>query len=159
MNYLKISLGIFVALAASRFVPHPPNFTSLIALSFYVPVFLGIRFIPAVLLSFALTDIFLGFHNTTLFTWGSVLVIGLISTYFSKNLIQRLTGTLFCAFIFYIITNFGVWSSGYYGYTLSGLFTCYLMAIPFFGYTMLSTVIFSMLIETLYKFKYLVIKY
>jgi len=159
MNYLKISLGIFVALAASRFVPHPPNFTSLIALSFYVPVFLGIRFIPAVLLSFALTDIFLGFHNTTLFTWGCVLVIGLISTYFSKNLIQRLTGTLFCAFIFYIITNFGVWSNGYYGYTLSGLFTCYLMAIPFFGYTMLSTVIFSMLIETLYKFKYLVIKY
>ena len=37
MNYLKISLGILLALAASRFVPHPPNFTSLMALSFYVP--------------------------------------------------------------------------------------------------------------------------
>ena len=38
--------GIFLALAISRFIPHPPNFTSLIALSFYVPVFLGITYIP-----------------------------------------------------------------------------------------------------------------
>ena len=41
MNYLKISIGIFLALAASRFIPHPPNFTSLLALSFYVPAFIG----------------------------------------------------------------------------------------------------------------------
>ena len=61
MNYLKISLGIFVALAASRFIPHPPNFTSLLALSFYVPVIFGIRFIPAILICFAITDYFIGF--------------------------------------------------------------------------------------------------
>ena len=52
MNYLKISLGIFVALAASRFIPHPPNFTSLIALSFYIPAILGTRFLPALVVSF-----------------------------------------------------------------------------------------------------------
>ena len=34
MNYLKITFGIVIALSASRFIPHPPNFTSLIALSF-----------------------------------------------------------------------------------------------------------------------------
>ena len=43
MNYFKISFGIFIALAASRFVPHPPNFTSLMALSFYIPALLGVR--------------------------------------------------------------------------------------------------------------------
>ena len=74
MSYLKITLGIFIILAASRFVPHPPNFTSLIALSFYVPAVLGRKFIPAILLSFFITDLFLGFHNITLFTWGSVLI-------------------------------------------------------------------------------------
>ena len=84
MNYIKITIGIFLALAASRFIPHPPNFTSLIALSFYVPVILGRKFIPAVLFSFFVTDIFLGFHNIVLFTWGSVLFIGLISKYFLK---------------------------------------------------------------------------
>ena len=75
MTYLKFSLGILLVLAASRFIPHPPNFTSLLALSFYVPVLLGIRYIPALIACFVLTDLVLGFHNTILFTWGSVLVI------------------------------------------------------------------------------------
>ena len=51
-------------LSASRFVPHPPNFTSLLALSFYVPVLFGRKFIPVVILSFLLTDLIIGFHNT-----------------------------------------------------------------------------------------------
>ena len=55
MNYLKFTIGIFLVLAASRFIPHPPNFTSLIALSFYVPAFLGIRYIPALIFSFVIT--------------------------------------------------------------------------------------------------------
>ena len=42
MSYLKTSVGIFIALAVSRFIPHPPNFTSLIALAFYVPVIFGV---------------------------------------------------------------------------------------------------------------------
>ena len=82
MNYFKISLGIFLALTASRFIPHPPNFTSLIALSFYVPALLGIRFLPVLIISFVISDYFIGFHSVTLFTWGSILVIGLISKYF-----------------------------------------------------------------------------
>ena len=47
MKYFKISLGIFCALAASRFIPHPPNFTSLLALSFYVPAASILAMIPA----------------------------------------------------------------------------------------------------------------
>jgi len=42
VNYLKILLGIFATLAASRFIPHTPNFTSLLALSFYKPFILEI---------------------------------------------------------------------------------------------------------------------
>ena len=57
MNYLKVSTGIFLVLAASRFIPHPPNFTSLLALSFYVPALLGIRYLPALIISFVITDI------------------------------------------------------------------------------------------------------
>ena len=159
MNYLKISLGIFIALAASRFVPHPPNFTSLIALSFYVPAMLGIRFIPMVIISFVLTDLIIGLHSTTFFTWGSVLVIGLLSNYFSKNILKRISGALLGAVLFYIISNFGVWINGSYGYSFEGLITCYTLAIPFFGYTLISTLIFSTIIEAVYKSKYLIIKY
>ena len=155
MNYIKITFGIFLALAASRFIPHPPNFTSLIALSFYVPAILGTRFIPSLILSFALTDLILGFHSTILFTWGSVMLIGFISTYFSKGILSRLSGAIISALIFFIITNFGVWTSGTYGYDLKGLIICYTMAIPFFAHTLISTVVFSSIIEGVYKIKFM----
>ena len=152
MNYIKISLGIFLALAASRFIPHPPNFTSLVALSFYVPALLGKRFLPPLILSFVVTDIFIGFHSTLFFTWGSVIVISLISKYFTFSILRRFTGVLFGACIFYLLTNFGWWIGGNYGYTLNGLFNCYVLALPFFGYTLVSSIIFSVIIETIYKF-------
>ncbi|MDC0426651.1 hypothetical protein OAM08_01545 [Pelagibacteraceae bacterium] len=147
-----IFLGIFLSLAASRFIPHPPNFTSLIALSFYVPVLLGARFIPALLISFAITDLIIGYHTGTHWTWGSVLLIGLLSPYFNKSLSWRLSGALLGAFIFFAVTNFGVWASGMYGLTTKGLYTCYILAIPFFSYSLISTLLFSLIIESFYKF-------
>tara|TARA_Y100000590_G_scaffold406407_1_gene495581 strand:- start:487 stop:975 length:489 start_codon:yes stop_codon:yes gene_type:complete len=149
VKYLKISIGIFLALAASRFVPHPPNFTSLLALSFYVPAILGLRYIPALILSFAITDLFIGFHGLALFTWGSVIFIGLISKFFLVNRKNRIFGCLLSVLIFFVITNFGVWSLGSYGYTLNGLITCYTLALPFLGNTLISTIIFAIIIEIL----------
>ena len=69
----------------SRFIPHPPNFTSMLALSFYVPALLGLRYLPALLISFVITDLFIGYHFGTHWTWGSVLIIGLMSKYFVKS--------------------------------------------------------------------------
>ena len=148
MNYLKISIGIFLTLAASRFIPHPPNFTSLLALSFYIPALLGVRYLPALLVSFILTDLVIGFHGVTLFTWGSVIVIGFMSKFFVTNMKTRISGSLFGACLFFIITNFGVWSLGSYGYTAAGLLTSYTLAIPFFAYSVISTIILSVVIET-----------
>ena len=153
MNYLKISLGIFIVLAVSRFIPHPPNFTSLIALSFYIPAILGLKFIPALILSFFLTDLIIGFHSTIFFTWGSVIFIGLISKFFKLSISNRITGSLFGALLFFLITNFGVWSLGSYGYTLNGLIACYTLALPFLGNSLISTIIFSSIIEILIKRK------
>ena len=155
MNYLKVSTGIFLVLAASRFIPHPPNFTSLLALSFYVPAILGIRFLPALIISFFITDLIIGFHGTALFTWGSVILIGLLSKFFISNTITRISGALIGASLFFVITNFGVWSLGFYGYTIEGLITCYTLAIPFFGNTIVGTIIFSSIIEVFLKRKML----
>jgi hypothetical protein len=153
MNYLKITLYIFLALAASRFIPHPPNFTSLIALSFYVPALFGIRYIPSLILSFIVTDLIIGFHGVTFFTWGSVIVIGLMSKYFLKNMTTRIIGALSGALIFFIISNFGVWSLGSYGYNVNGFIICYTAAIPFFAYSLISTLMFASIIEGVIKFR------
>ena len=147
MNYLKISTGIFLILAASRFIPHPPNFTSLIALSFYIPAIFGIRFIPVLIFSFFLKDLIIGFHSTIFFTWGSVIFIGLISKFFIFSIGNRITGSLLGALLFFLITNFGVWSIGLYGYSFEGLIVCYTLAIPFFVQTIVSTLIYAFIFE------------
>ena len=153
MKFFRLSLIIFAILSFSRFIPHPPNFTSLIALSFYVPAIFGVRYISIVILSFAITDLYFGFHSTILFTWGSVILIGLISNYFNVSILKRVFGSLTGAFLFFLLSNFGVWVSGYYGLTLEGLIVCYIMAIPFFGYTLISTIFFSVIFETIIFFK------
>ena len=146
-NYLKVSIGVLIALSASRFIPHPPNFTSLLALSFYIPAVFGIRYIPIVVFALLFTDIIIGFHSTMIFTSGSVILIGLISKYFNKSIIFRISGAFVGAVIFFVLSNFGVWLGGSYGYDLNGLLSCYILAIPFFTNTVLSTVFFSILIE------------
>lgn len=152
MNLIKISLSIFLALAVTRFIPHPPNFTSLVALSFYVPAIFGLRYVWIVLASFLITDLIIGLHSTLIFTWGSVLTISLISKYFNNTINLRISGALLGALIFFIFSNFGVWALGGYGYTLEGIIACYTLALPFFGYTAISTIIFSVIIETIYLF-------
>ena len=147
MKYFKISIGIFIALAASRFIPHPPNFTSLLALSFYIPAVFGIRYIPVVVFALLFTDLIIGFHSTMIFTSGSIILIGLISKYFNKSIMFRISGAFVGAVIFFVLSNFGVWLGGSYGYDLNGLLSCYILAIPFFTNTVLSTVFFSILIE------------
>tara|TARA_B110000196_G_scaffold267344_1_gene240977 strand:- start:1151 stop:1648 length:498 start_codon:yes stop_codon:yes gene_type:complete len=159
MNYIKISIGVLLALSASRFIPHPPNFTSLLALSFYIPAILGIRFIPALIVSFAITDLIIGFHGVTLFTWGSIILIGFLSKFFISSLTSRISGALIGVGLFFLITNFGIWSLGSYGYTLEGLIVCYTLALPFLGNSLVSTLIFSSIIEIILNQKMFIRKF
>ena len=80
-----------------------------------------------------------------------VLGVGFVSSYFTKDLILRLVGVISAAVIFFLITNFGVWTSGMYGYTFQGLLNCFVLAIPFFTFTLISTLIYSVIIETFFK--------
>ena len=153
MNKFKICFGIFIALAISRFVPHPPNFTSLISLSFYVPVIFGSRYLVVLLISFAITDLIIGFHSSVFFTWGSVLIIGLNAKYFTTTIILRIIGALSGTIVFYLVTNFGVWFGGMYSQNFEGLIESYIMGLPFFGYSLISTFLFSAVIESVMKFK------
>ena len=107
MNYLKTSIGIFILLAVSRFIPHPPNFTNLLTLSFYVPLFLGISFIPIIIFSFLVTDLYFGFHSSLFFTWGSVALIGYLSVYFKSSTAKRFLGVSSAAILFFIVSKIG----------------------------------------------------
>ena len=61
----------------------------------------------------------------------------------------RIFGALLGAVIFFVLTNFGVWLNGFYGYTIDGLINCYILAIPFFSYSIISTLFFQRLLKLL----------
>ena len=81
-----------------------------------------------------------------------VIVIGYMSVYFRGTIKDRVKGVVTSLITFYIISNFGVWLSGMYTYDITGLINCYVMAIPFFGNTILSTIIYTSMIEMLLKY-------
>ena len=55
------------------------------------------------------------------------------------------------AFIFFIVTNFGAWVTGMYDYNLE-IDHELCNGHTFFGYSVISTLILSVFIETIYKF-------
>jgi hypothetical protein len=117
----------------------------------------------------AISDIFIGNTNIFIFTWSAYLVLGYLS--YLSNLghlrglakILAATGLGISASIwFYLWTNFGVWlldSWGMYPKTLSGLISCYIMAIPFLKYNLVGNLVFVpstfILTEALYAYNHL----
>jgi Family of unknown function (DUF6580) len=134
MNFIVAVLLILFA-AFSRLIPHPANFTPIAAIALFSGVYLDKKYfiiIPSA--AMLLSDIFLGFHSTMIWVYGSFAIIALLGLWLKshKNVGYIFGTTLVSSVIFFIVTNFGVWLSGYYGYSFSGFAECYIMAIPFF---------------------------
>ncbi len=148
-NRTRIFLAIvLIALAvATRFLPHPPNFTAVGAAALFAGVLFPKKwgmFLP--LLAMVISDIFLGFHRTILFTWGSMALVGLIGVYVRKyfSTASVIAGSLFASIQFFIITNFGVWLvEQMYPHTVGGLLLCYTRGLPFFRNTLLGDMLYT----------------
>ena len=152
--YLPVSL--ILILSFSRLIPHPWNFTPILATGifsgFYFRKFYLSLFI--VIFSMFLADLYLGFHNTMFFTYISLTVAVVLGIYikhfkFNEILISGLLSSVF----FFIITNFGAWLTlEMYEKNLSGLMSSYILAIPFFHNTLISTFLYLIVIKLLFDF-------
>ena len=143
-NFILIS---FLSIFITRFIPHPPNFTSTIAIIFYLPALFGYKFLAVAFTAFIISDLIIGMHHLIFFTWGSLLIIGLLSRHLN-NYYYRIFGIIFSCFLFFIITNFGFWLlSDIYSKDYEGLLTCYFMALPFLQNSLLGSLIVSIVIE------------
>ena len=98
------------------------------------------------LISMILSDLIIGFYSNYFLVYFSMLLIVVIFSKINKNINFKnlfLYG-ISSSLIFFIITNFGVWAFGsLYEKNLTGLISCYILAIPFFTNTVLSTVFYS----------------
>ena len=95
------------------------------------------------------SDFLIGFHTQMLTVYFSYLIIValgfLLSTYASRLKIAGFA--LLGSFIFYAISNFGVWYAGtLYPLTAAGLVDCYVRAIPFYRNQLISDVVSALAI-------------
>jgi len=146
LNNSQIFILITI-LVASRLIPHPSNFTPIIAAAIISGTIFK-NFYLAVLslfLSMLISDLYLDFHDTIFYTYFALFVIILLFRMRMQkiNAINTLVYGFIGSTIFFLISNFGVWlSEGLYSKDIKGLIECYYLAIPFFGNTLLSTFFF-----------------
>ena len=147
MNKIFI-LIIIVLAAATRLIPHPPNFTPIIAMGLFGGAYIHNRSLAVIVPIGAmfLADLFLGFHSTIYFVYGSLLLVTMLGMILIKKIKMKncTIAALSSSFLFFIITNFGVWlTSSYYPKNIEGILACYTMALPFLGNTLAGTLIYS----------------
>ena len=141
-------ISLILLLAFSRLIPHPPNFTPIIAvaiMSGFLFKNINLSFV-VLIISMLLADVFVGFYQNMFFVYLSLFLITFIFFNIANkiNFKNLFVFGFFGSLIFYLISNFGVWATGVlYEKNLNGLINCYFLAIPFFKNTLFSTIIFS----------------
>ena len=142
------ALIIIFILAFSRIIPHPPNFTPMLGMA----VFAGTVFDKKVfsflipLLAMILSDLFLGLHSGIFIVYLAICLNVVIGIYLiNKIRYSKILGSLIAgSLVFFIVTNFAVWLySGMYPYNFDGLLSCYIMALPFFQNTIISSILYG----------------
>jgi hypothetical protein len=158
MRTILIGSMIILVAALSRLLPHPVNFTPIAAMALAGGVYLDKRI--ALILPLAalfISDLFIGFHNTILFVYGSIVLIGFLGLWLKshKKLLPVVGTTLLSSILFFVVTNFGVWFTGggwSYAKSWQGLVECYTIAIPFFRNTIAGDMIYTFVLFGLFEF-------
>ena len=160
MNYIIFAIFLILGIVF-RIIPHAPNFTPMLSIALLSGYYIKSRY--SILLPIAIllgSDILLGGNPMAHWVYLSIVAIILLGYLVKNNAKNILLNSVLSSFIFFLVTNFGVWITGGYAYNFSGLIQCYIMAIPFFKNTLISTVFFSMFIYCLhYLINSMLIKY
>lgn len=139
--------AILVA-ALSRLLPHPPNFSPVVAMALFGGAVLMDRRLALIapLAAMLLADVVLGFHSTMIFVYlAMVLVVVAGRMLGARRGVLTLAGAGFGgALVFFVLTNAGVWwVQGMYSRDFAGLLACYTAALPFFHNTLLATLLYG----------------
>jgi hypothetical protein len=152
---LIVSLLVLAA-ALTRLLPHPLNFSPIGAMALFGGCYISNKRLALLLpvTAMLISDIMLelingtGFHPTILWVYGSFIAITCIG-FFLRGREQRQTimvASLTGSVLFFFITNFGQWATGYYGYGQGSLTTSFVQAIPFFRGTVLGDLFYNLVL-------------
>ncbi len=143
-----VLITVIVAAAASRLIPHPPNFTPIAAMALVAGAYSRSVWhaflIP--LSAMVLSDLLIGWHPLVPVVYASFALIAGIGMWLrGRKTVGRLAVAVGASSLtFFLITNFAVWAAGsMYPKSLAGLVAAYVAALPFFRNTVLGDVCYS----------------
>jgi len=146
--------GLIILAAASRLLPHWPNFTALAAMGLFAGSRLADKRLAFLLPLVALwvSDVILNnliyaayVDRLTLVYPGMLWVYAAVAAVVALGMgmlhrlsIMRVAGAaVLASAVFFLVSNFGVWLTGaLYPLNASGLLAAYVAALPFFGNTL-----------------------
>jgi hypothetical protein len=138
MKQLKNNLVSALGVLAIRIVKIlPANFTPLGSFGFFSsqPIFY--------FMSIILFDYFFGgFYSGQAWVYLAFTIYPILGYLSHGQVKKQLFFIPLASFLFFLISNFGVWLN-WYPKNLQGLWQCYILALPFYGRTLLGDLVFA----------------
>lgn len=150
---ITVSLMVAIA-AATRFLPHPPNFTAIGGMALFGAATLSNKKLALIvpIMAMLVSDLFIpnGFDLAVYTAFIVIAAMGLLLRN-KKGPMPVIAGSIAASVIFFVISNFAVWASqAMYSKNAIGLMTCFEAAIPFFPNTLAGDLFFSSLLFSSY---------
>jgi len=141
LYHTLLALILIVIAAALRIAPHPWNFTPVGAMALFSGAILKDRRLAFLfpLLALFVGDIFIGLYKIIPIIYASFLISVAIGLWLrGHRTVARISlATLLGAIQFFLVSNFAFWQfMNTYPHDASGLFACYVAAIPLFWNTL-----------------------
>lgn len=154
MRSLITFFAVVGLILISRWIPHPANFTALIAMAIFSGSYWAnrsVRFV-APLLAMVISDLVFGFYPGIEVNYLAVAMCVLLAPTLEAPLTTILGRSAVASVVFFVVSNLGVWMfAGLYPQTVDGLKTCFVMAIPFYPALLSSALFYSTLCFAVYR--------
>lgn len=162
-----LASGLLFIAVVSRVIPHIPNFTPIESIALFSGAYLASRKLSFMLpiIGIYIADLILnntiyrsfypedvafiwisGYMLWTFIAMGGIILLGRILKTRLKPL-NVIGFSVLGSVLFFIVSNFGVWLGGItYPKNITGLIECYTLALPFFRNSLLSNVVFTIVL-------------
>jgi hypothetical protein len=142
---------LILAAAASRVIPHPPNFTPITAIALFGGAYFSKKWLAFLvpLSSLLLSNLVLGYGVGSYVVYASFALVVSIGLLLRRRRSGLAIGAaaLASSVLFFLVTNFGVWFfDNMYPKTGAGLIMCYTAAIPFFKNAVLGNAFYTVVL-------------
>lgn len=152
----RLWVGLVILAAAARLLPHPWNFTPMVAMALFAGnqarrMSTGILVTLSALMA---SDAILGFYGGFWFVYAATLIPVLLGrlTRDRSGFASIASAGLASSLAFFVTTNFMVWARGnMYPHTLAGLTASFVAGLPFYGNQIMGDLFYTVAIFGAYQ--------